>query len=347
MHIWTETPLDAIWQQLRYFKSVANGVRLLTCQSKSGRDTPWKERDAERAASEISACVSQADEYFHASQVVGLATKPLLQFYGAHSLAKAVVLANDPNVCLSDLRYHGLNSRSSTAQESERTHLQSYVDNSVAWTLEEEFAVTHEGVFRYLTKVAGEQPLNQGHVFRFKDLLRVIPDLSDLYRRHYGEASHCLDLYSGPELAEDGVFTVYFNETRDEVLKVFPEFTSGFEEVWMHEDFPGYRATKPLNENPHFAAEECGAVAGRYYVRPTTAGIHSPMATLFISMFILGNVVRYKPSFWMGIINGNNSGSGFMAEALCNLFERHFPNQVLEHIWHERFTYGTPGYLSS
>jgi hypothetical protein len=137
---------------------------------------------------------------------------------------------------------------------------------------------------------------------------------------------------------------VYFSvEDRKEVVAVFPEFQNGFSEVEMH-DYPGFEST--TDGEPQFGAVENGALAGRYFVRPLASGTHSALPTLFAAMFILSNVVRYKPAFWMRIIEGRTSGSGSVAEALCDLFERHFSNLVLEQIWGERFTYGGPAYVS-
>jgi hypothetical protein len=153
MHTWTETPLKEIWHQLRYLNSPTNLLNLLSGRTSSSRKAPWSENDDLRLrAYEIACCIQQADEYFHASQEVGLATKPLLHFYGSQALAKAVVLANDSKVRLHDLRYHGLSSRPSTAGVCDKYVLQKYSDEPTHWTIEEEFAVINDGVFPHLSK---------------------------------------------------------------------------------------------------------------------------------------------------------------------------------------------------
>ena len=116
MHIWTDTPLDEIWNQLRYLSSPPNVRNVLSGRVESGRDCPWPESDAlDKQANEIASCIRQADEYFQASRAVGMETRPLLQFYGAESLAKAVILASDNALSLIDLRFHGLSTRPNTA----------------------------------------------------------------------------------------------------------------------------------------------------------------------------------------------------------------------------------------
>jgi hypothetical protein len=91
---------------------------------------------------------------------------------------------------------------------------------------------------------------------------------------------------------------------------------------------------------------EKGTVAGLYFVRPLDCGIHKSFSVLYASMFILSNVVRYKPAFWMKAIEGEFSGSVSIAEALCNLAKRRLPNDALEAIGGEKFAYGAPAYLS-
>ncbi len=345
MHIWTSSPNEEIWRQLRYLTSIANVENVLLGKTKSGRSAHWTATEALKAAPEISACLRQADEYFIAAESVRLPTKPLLLFYGTHALSKAAILANDPSLELQDLNYHGLSTRPSTTTEPAQTTLRAYAKDPSLWSMEEEFAVSNNGVFPHLSRIYGDVEITPGRIFRFKDVVRVIPDLSDIFARHYGESSHCIYLYSGPNVWDDNRLHVYFSvKTHDEIISVFPEFQSGFEPVFMHESFPGYR--KADSASIEFATLEKGAIAGRYFVRPLDSGIHKSTPVLFVAMFILSNLVRYKPAFWMDVIEGRSSGSVSIAEALCNVFERRFPNDVLNMIWHESFTFGTPGYLS-
>ena len=346
MHIWTDSPINEIWHQLRYLRSPANLVNLLTGKIPSSRTPVWsKDIRLEHRAYEISCCIKQADEYFRASQIAGLATKPLLQFYSSQALAKAAILANDQTITLGELNYHGLSSRASTALLSERDALQNYTKDSTAWTIEDEFAVTNAGVFPNLGKITGENEVGQGLVFRLKDLFLLIPDLSVLFTRHYGEPSHALYLYGTPQIEKSGQFAVFFSgTTKDIVLSVFPEFGQGYEFIDGH-GHHGFRSFAKLDEKPAFAAEVRGSIAGTYFVRRHATGLVQPLTVLYVAQFILSNVVRYKPAFWMSILDGTTTGAAAIVEAFCNLAERRFPCETLETIWHERFTFGSPGYM--
>jgi hypothetical protein len=348
MHIWTDTPLREMWHQLRYLRSPANVENLLVGRISSGRPKIWPQaEEVRRHAYEIACCIEQGDQYFHASEGVGLATKPLLQFYGAQALAKAAILANDLQVNLGNLKYHGLSTRPSTADGSCRDALQDYSDNPDHWEIEAEFGVTNDGVLPHLARVAADNIPGRGQVLRFKEILRIIPDLSDLYTRHYGEPSHCFYLYGKPEIKSDGHFSVFFRSRTEltAVRQVFLEFGSEYEDSLCDRQ-PGLQSQKLMQELPKFAVVVKGAVAGEYYVRPHPSGIYKPLTVLYAGQFILSNVVRYKPAFWMSVLDGTKTGAASVIEAFCNIFERRFPNETLETIWHETFTYSGPAYLS-
>ena len=180
---------------------------------------------------------------------------------------------------------------------------------------------------------------------RFKELLRITPDFS-LFARHYGEPSHTFYLVGEPKIESDGCFFIrFFNTDKDTVRRVFPEFGDDYEVIDPH-NRPGFRSRKRVENKPDFGVEIRGAMAGTYFVRPHPSGIVLPLSVLFAAQFIISNVVRYKPAFWMSVLDGTNTGAASLVEALCNLMERRFPCDVLESLWNERFTFGAPGYMT-
>ena len=347
MHVWTETPVTAIWEQLRYFTAAANVRNLLTGTIKSRRQVLWPAgSDTDARADEIAAAVAQADEYFQSARSVGLATRPLLQFYGAEALAKATIIAADREASLQGLKYHGLGTRASTASLAERDDLQDYADTPARWTVEDEYAVGNLGVFPNFARVMGDPEPPSGAVFRFREVVRILPDLAQAYERYYGESSHCIRLYELPRFVSGEAFLIHFTGVELGTLRtVFPEFSVGFEEDTKHEQ-PGFRSLSTTGQAPTFGRAIRHSVAGHYFVRPISSGVSTPVVTLFIASFIASNIVRYKPAFWMRILEGRSSGSATMVEMMSNLMDRRFPHDVLESLWNERFTFGSPGYLA-
>jgi len=345
---WTETPTIEMWRHLRYLRSPLNVFNLLSGKIKSNRVEKWPESEKLKETSyEIAACIRQADEYYQSANAVGLATYPLLQFYGAQALAKAVILSNDPDQSLSNLKFHGLISRPSSIGTDLRKKLEEYVNNPSSWELEKEFAVVRDGVFPSLCRSIKDGVPSNGAALTFKDLIRCVADLSEVFKRHYSEPSHCFYLYRRPATDAQGKLEVLFHsrEHLQHIRGVFPEFDHNFEEV-RTESYCGFKSIEKGKELTNLPTVEKGTVAGDYLVRPLDCGIHRSLSKLYASLFILSNVVRYKPAFWMRLIEGERSGSSSIAEALCNCAKRRLPNDALEAIWKEDFVYGSPAYLA-
>ena len=349
MHIWTESPITEIWNQLRYLAYPANASSLLSGRIASKRELLWSESDELRKrAQKVAACIRQADEYFTASDGVGLATRPLLQFYGTQSLAKALIVANNRDADLAQFKHHGLSTKPNSGDAKEKSDLQKYDSDPSRWCLDGEFAVTQKhGVFPRLASTVGDLVSAGPSVLRLRDLLRCLPDLAQLYSRHYDEPSHCFYLYGVPAFDEQGRYEVYFskNVNRADVLLVFPEFSAGYEVVSEHEH-PGFKTVARQQALPAFGVVEEGTVAGDYFVRPHVSGLHNSLTVVYAALFILGMVVRYKPAFWMSTLQADETGSVSMVEAFCTLAKRRFPGDILDALWNEGFTFGTPARLS-
>jgi len=108
VHTWTDSPRDAVRNQLRFLSHVNNATRLL----EGGLGCSVKREIAQdigsRKARQLSACIQQAEEYYNAAGRATIATSPLLLFYGMLSLAKALVVANHPTLLLENINYHDL-----------------------------------------------------------------------------------------------------------------------------------------------------------------------------------------------------------------------------------------------
>lgn len=342
MHIWTETPISAIWQQLRYPENPANVSALLSGKTTSNRiKSEISVTKAEELSAEISACIRQAHSYFKAATAVDYTTKPLLLYYGANALAKALIYAHQPYMAIPSgaLQYHGLTSR-----ERKQTGSDLHKKDSRLTGLEEEFAIVNDGLFAAACKSLGDKTPQKGSLLLLKDLMSRIPDIYKVYERHYGEYSNCVYIY-GHEVKEleDGKQAVYFSppEVKEKVLSIFPEFAKGFAACDKH-GHTGYIGKGLLD----IGRVESGTIAGSFFVKPHASGVYRTSSLMYAAMFILSTTVRYKPSFWMKMIQGNENGAISLIEVLCDAFTRRFPNEILELIWNERFTYGAPGYLS-
>ena len=184
MHTWTNQPYETMWNHLLFFsrKSAVSG--LLTGQIQSNRQFDVPSHLLERKSGQVAYAIHQAHEYFKAADTVTINTSPLLYFYGMLSLAKALIVAVQPNTLLEAIPYHGL---ATTPPKGKYPHLESYVKDHTQWRMDKEYAITKGGVFQELTKTTDEFTFPDDAVIRYKDLLAINPELAQMYARYYGE----------------------------------------------------------------------------------------------------------------------------------------------------------------
>jgi hypothetical protein len=112
-NISAENPSAEVWKHLRFFLDVqttANRIRRL-----QGIAEDTQRRNIEKQAHQIAFCIRQAEQYFTASSHVGLATRPVLLYYGAMHLSQALILLKKDGTHSLDARrkayrhnHHGL-----------------------------------------------------------------------------------------------------------------------------------------------------------------------------------------------------------------------------------------------
>jgi len=88
--ITSENPVKQIWKLLRFFQDESSASEMI--RRIHGIEKGEHNQNVKKQARQIGYCIRQAEEYFHASSQVKLPTRPLLLYYGASSLAWALIL---------------------------------------------------------------------------------------------------------------------------------------------------------------------------------------------------------------------------------------------------------------
>lgn len=337
-----------MWNHLNVFSSKANAKRLLSGRMKSQRIWGYfDETLLEKKASQLSQSISQAHEYFRAADTITVKTSPLLYFYGMLSLAKALIIANNPNLFLSDVMYHGLYTRPINQV------LQNYSQDDTLWSVENEYAVTNGGVFKELTSLIHAFTFNdKTSIIKYKDILAVDPELTEFYTRYYDEPSRAHYLYDVKILSQDPYRIELCPRTidRNEFESRFQDFNNDFEfrEIVYHQ------ALRYINRNhvtsfPHNIGIFSPIPGGRYLI----GGINyeengniisryiAPELCDYVNMFILSNCVRYKQEFWGKIVQGETEGSLGLINLCISTARMRFPNFILSRLLNEEMEYGT------
>ena len=335
-----------MWNHLLLFTSKANVVKLLVGEIKSNRSLFIERGEKlEKKASQIAYAIGQAFEYFKAADTVSISTSPLLFFYGMLSLAKALIIANHPNVLLADISYHGLTTRPCNKE------LENYATNESIWKIEDEFLVIRPGVFNWLTHVTMDFEFPESTVFKVRDLLRIDPEIADFYFSLYGEIPQAQYLYDDSETLNPYHLEICPRTTdKNTFERVFPEIISDFdiEPNVRHKQALVYRSKSHVTQFPQYIGIYYPLAGGRYIIKglPYKANdsillkYQFPELSDYLLMFILSTCVRYKQEFWGKLIHGELDGNiGILNLAISNARLR-YPNFILNNLYNERFEYG-------
>jgi hypothetical protein len=340
-----------MWDYLDFLAHPANVEGLLTGQIKSVRRLQCdNETVARRKAAQVAYSIRQGHEYFRAADSVSIATSPVLYYYGILSLSKALLVANSETLFLDDIKYHGLHTR--PIKDTQRL----YSENPDNWSMEQEFVNTSEGVFKQLTKLIHNFVLPDRSTIKYKDLLAVEPETSEMFQRYYSAPPRVQYLYQIDERTDPYVLTISPRTTDPHDFEGrFPQFKSDFRRQpgVKHSQALVYVSEPTLSAFPDYCGIYNPVPGGQYLIGglryETNLGqaerYFRPELCDYVNTFILSNCVRYKQEFWGKIIEGTTVGALGLISLYVSVARSRFPNFILNQLFAEEFSFGPAGRL--
>jgi YaaC-like Protein len=339
------------WQRLAQFRNIQfTSERISYLHQLSLKDAG----NARKQAEQIKYCLTQAEEYFHASKVVSLATRPLLQYYCVMSLALVeVLLKQNAESRLSKLRAnhncHGL-TLSLASDPSPNDTLNSASEKMMA---RPQFGSNAQpkGTFEVWRRSAREYPTagyfkqlhGQAYISTFKALLYPADSAPPTLPSVGISLNDCLTNlpYMADTLSRWGsrlrmVRTAVSVEKADSatadstILIVHPTpsdlFNSFASLCVMH---PEYVNATTITEIPNGYIFRFDGRKDKYLNLPHSTSITSEevffscssqnlgeFGYLYVALHLLGNFARYYPDLWMKHID-SCSPLASAAEDLC------------------------------
>lgn len=323
------------WKILSLLTSSHNVKRLLCGDVYSGR-VRWPRTTAGIGISstQIAACIRNAREYFIPSNLVTLNISPLLIYYGALSLAKAMILSSRKQASLDSFRHHGLSMVSKKLDDqSSRKSLK---------RIDERKAIVKKGVFHQLCDCI-QTPCKLKTEYSLREVLRVTPDISDIYIRYYNEYSHVVPvsyLCYKPDFDDFGLSILGLTEHFE---AVFPEIVKCTKRIGF--DTNSYYHADELSESLDCFLKFIRSSYGCYseMIRPLKNGIYMPFATMQIGLYILSSLVRYEPDIWIEEVVNDRSGLRPVIEAYCYTCSTWLPIEALRSIHCIEYVFHSPG----
>jgi len=332
--IYSESPYQKMWDTFVYFESEPTTKQFLeNIYKNSGFKDSHKY--AYQNTSKLIYFIKQAKEYFHSANNSNILVKPLLIYYGMMSLIKTVILTKDPIYpSNTGVLRHGITTR--------KLKKQNYQFH------EDEVKIQKEGLLPWFYSLITNNSIDkiEGNKYKIQELLSLIPELHDSYKRLYeDELIHLiLDLkqtnlnqisFSLPK-----TILKYYQHSITLFLNELNNSTDSKESVFHLESDNGefvrftWISSTPISLEQPNVFNNLMIVQdykGRYYLRPYKESrlLLPDIMVDYMLMYNLGMLCRYDTELWGEIIFSFASEDMYIINEFLNTTQRKFPNLIL------------------
>lgn len=364
-HLLSETPIDAIWLRLRQFQSVRLAEKLVA--DRATREGITIDKHAiEQKAQGVAFALRNATDYFQASQTRPVSQRILSLYYGVMAFAFAEMLARpDGPDALTEIEDRTKQGHGLYAIDGETGDFGDILVGTIRAGF---FGQWLSAIGILVDDVPAAKPKSHTHamaltgetVLSLEALFARIPELSDLF----------LDIFEGPawwlepgydEAANAGMHSA---RVRPVVTRTYATLTdrSGRLSVEAVATFPG-----PISELRPLPSDGLGQrfqaaidhAPGQVWwsalplhhstlgptalIKPIFGAVSEYRAICFVLLYALSIVVRYRPSVWRRVQEGDLDHVRVLIEAFLATVERVLPEQFLAIVTGERISAKQPG----
>ncbi len=350
----SEDKYRSLWQYIKRYQNPTFNDKLLKKRHPSMASSIRKVK-----AQHVADALKQAEAYFNTARSSELAIKPLILYYGALNMVKALMIFADNDLTLENtvqrnkgLNKHGLtNSASNAADEAIRND---------STNLLEEFGLViaeDKTVFSLLHSCWSDTPLKQGTRLELGDLASMHPDSWRSYKAHTGKPPKYFKIdgasFRTTSRGEEHivVFGGLFNSMlyqptmprgQDNIFAFFEGQLDQLATFYSRETQPQssfYSNAMPNNIDEYLPGyrEPSGT---RFVMKNINAGQSLHLIEVeFAMLFILGNLTRYVPQKWLDNVNYGNKGEMFVVEGFINSVAFSFPKLIFEQLEEKEYTF--------
>jgi hypothetical protein len=349
--------LSGAWEQLALFESTD-----LVSEFFERRHRLQLSRTKAR---QIVSHIAQGREYFTAAHSSGELVRPLLQYYGALSLARGTILFRDPALRdeASLAQAHGLiqadwstvlSAQTPTigAVTVRTTQRGTFAQFAAATRNEERIEIGMDGrpTHRYFRDRKGlyrerTSRLLDNEAFTLKELLARVPDLKTDYENTYGEQAACYPAIvvhheqqgqTDMQIYAAGQFDLPSTDELRRRLSIPSDVTMAFNPYDpVVADLPYVSIvfeSRPLNDvGMVLPPMQHSHEDGLFVVEPLDSGVVlAPPLQLFAIAYSLGMIARYHPTSWLGLLSRQ---AGDRELPLLRATSSHIQTRFPEVVW--------------
>lgn len=285
-------------------------------------------------ASEIVSALAQGREYFSSAADADLLVRPVLQYYGTLALSRGLILLLSPHLRESALPpSHGLTSSGwgSSLHDQDPGRLSATVTKGTFLELINlnnfELPWVFTGPYPTRTYITRSYKLDDllGTYFTFGDIASRVPELRRIYEKSFEKTANNyqsfifsianahtdIDVFESTDgLQDEAILREQFFHS--EKISVRHSHTHNFVHTYGHFTFRIQHGGngRPVSDIPQFENSN-----GPYtsIIAPFPNGIQIPkLGRYFLLAFFLGTLSRYHPTYWLGMMRGQQKGDFIM-----------------------------------
>lgn len=350
----SEDKYRSLWQYIKRYQNPSFNDKLLKKRFPSMATSLRKTK-----AQHVAESLKQAEAYFNTARASELAIKPLILYYGALNMVKALMMFADNDLTLENTvqRANGLNSHGLTNSAS--TPADTIIRNDNTNLLKEFGIVTgvDRTVFSLLHSCWSDIPLPKGSRLELGDLASMHPNSWRSFKAHTGKSPKYFKIESagfrttarGPEqlVSFGGIFnSMLYQPTmpigEDSIFAFFENHLSQLSSLYSRETQPQssfYTNIVPTNIDEYLPGyrEPTGT---QFVMGNADVGQALHLIEVEFSMlFILGNLTRYVPQKWLDNVNYGSKGEMFVVEGFINSVAFSFPKLIFEELEQKDYTF--------
>lgn len=358
----SETPIEAVWLRVRQLQSVRLAQKLVTERAAS-TGTPLDPSAAATKAEGIAFALRNASDYYHAVQGRTVSQRVLNLYYGSMAFVFAEMLS-DPQ---------GPTTLAEIEQSTKQGHGLYTLDGLTAAAGDLVVGVIKSGLFPFWMKILGKdtswcpaaKPKSADDLARLPDaswvtleqLFARIPEIGDLFRDVFESPA----LWLAPRYDEKANGARSLNGPRTHIYAILTD-TSGRLTREDIASFPGPiseigRGTSHGSTRSFRVAVNCGSHRSWWdaldlhsspfvrssFIKPLFREVFEYRCICFTLLYALSIIVRYRPSIWRRIQEGDLDHLRAVIEAFLSVAERVLPDQFLARVLGARLYVNQPG----
>jgi hypothetical protein len=350
----SEDKYRSLWQYIKRYQNSSFNNKLLKKRFPA-MDNSLRKVKAQHTADALK----QAEAYFNTARTSELAIKPLILYYGALNMVKALMMFTDNDLTLENTvqRVKGLNTHGLTNGASSPTD--EAIRNDTTNLLEEFGLVTavDKTVFSLLHGCWSNTPLPRGSRLELGDLASMHPNSWRSFKAHTGKPPKYFKIdgasFRTTARGEEHivVFGGSFNSMlyqasmpvgQDNIFAFFENRLPQLGSLYSRETQPQssfYTNGVPRNIDEYLPGYREPTGVQFVMGNPDVGQALHLIEVEFAMLFILGNLTRYAPQKWLDNVNYSNKGEMFVVEGFINSVAFSFPKLIFEELEEKNYTF--------